>query len=87
MIPEDEAAVQNGTIGDQVPVGPRANFVFEDVYEDPLESEHTDLDEIPDRATIEFPECTRTVAIRYLIMRAMVDPDATVTPQGEDAAV
>lgn len=55
-------------------------------YHDPddfdvTQSEHTDLDEVPEAATIDFGNgVERQTQLSFFIQRAMLDPDATVVP-------
>lgn len=56
---------------------------FEEKYEDPVESDHTDLDAVPERAVIDFDNgVVRDCSMVFIIKRAMVDPDAKVLPDG-----
>lgn len=49
---------------------------------DPTDSEHTDLDEVPDVADIVLADGTvkRGRSLSFLIERAMLDPETTVRP-------
>lgn len=54
---------------------------FEAEWGDPLESEHTDLDEVPTEACIDFGNgIVRDCSMAFIVKRAMIDPDATVHP-------
>lgn len=57
---------------------------FEAHWGDPVESDHTGLDDVPDDAVIDFGNGTvKDSSIQFIIKRAMVDPDATVLPNGD----
>lgn len=57
---------------------------FEEQWGDPMESENTELEEVPESATIDFGNGTiKDATTSFIIKRAMVDPDATVYPDDE----
>jgi hypothetical protein len=57
---------------------------FEETWGDPLDSEYTDLEEVPDYAVIDFGNgVERESSVTFLIKMAMLDPEATVYPQDE----
>lgn len=58
---------------------------FEEQWGDPLETENSQLSEVPERALIDFGNGeTKDCEMSYFIKRAMLDEDATVLPHGEN---
>lgn len=62
---------------------PDVTLDFKEDWEDPVESSHTDLEEVPEKATIEFHDGTKRKgwSNQFIIQRVMIDPEATVHPQ------
>lgn len=66
-------------------IGRRPRLDFTAQWEDPVASEHTDLDAVPEAACIDFGNgVVRECSTAFIIKRAMVDPDATVLPDDGD---
>lgn len=77
--------VRNASVGDLIEedLDGIARIDFEEIWGDPLESKNTDLEKIPEDAVIDFGSgVVKDCSIRFIIKRAMLDPVATVLPDG-----